>query len=76
MRAELSKQQGLKFDKCYVGDQLHEHFGLLDKAMVFRRHATPELVPVLEEARPIIERHIATLKGLMEKLDSMKTGDA
>ena len=76
MRAELSKHQGLKFDKCYVGDQLHEHFGLLDKAQVFRRHASAELAPVLDEARPIIERHIATLRGLMEKLDAMKTGDA
>ena len=76
MRAELARQQGLKFDKCYVGDQLHEHFGLLDKAQVFRRHASAELAPVLDEARPIIERHIATLRGLMEALDAMKTGNA
>ena len=51
---------------------LHEHMGLLDRAMVFQRHASPAMKPVLAEGQKIIEAHIATLEGLMAKLDAMK----
>lgn len=70
--AEQSKLKGLDFDKRFVGSQLDAHYGLFDHGVVFRKHATREMAPVLDEARPIIERHIATCKELMEKLDKMK----
>jgi predicted outer membrane protein len=72
----MSKKQGLKFDKAFVGDQLHEHQGLLDKVQVFRQHASPEMQQVLAQGQQIIEQHIATCEQLMNKLDQATGGGA
>jgi predicted outer membrane protein len=71
-KTEQGKLQGLKFDERFVGSQLDAHYALFDRGVVFRKHASPEMAPVLDEARPIIERHIATCKALMEKLEARK----
>jgi hypothetical protein len=71
-KAEMGKLQGPKFDMAFIGDQLHEHYGLFDHAVVFRNHAA-RIVPVLNEGRPIIERHIATCKELKERLANMRS---
>jgi predicted outer membrane protein len=69
---EVAALTGLAFDKAYIGNQLFEHFALQDKVTVFRRHASPVMLPVLDEARPVIERHIATLKAIMARLDATR----
>jgi uncharacterized coiled-coil protein SlyX len=69
---EKEKKGELKVEKGFVGDQLHEHFGLLDRAQVFQRHASKDMQKVLAEGQGIIEKHIATLKAIMEKLDGMQ----
>lgn len=74
-KTTMQKKHGLKFDKAFVGDQLHEHYGLLDKAEVAKRNASAEMMPVLNEGQKIIEQHIATLEQLMDRLDGMKDGD-
>jgi len=71
-KAELGKLQGLKFDERFVGSQLDAHYALFDRGVVFRKHASSEMAPVLDEARPIIERHIATCKKLMETIEAQK----
>jgi len=74
-RTVLERKAGEgKFDKAFVGMQLHEHYGLLDKAQVFEKHSTDRLREVLAQGRPIIERHIATLEGLMQKLEQGGAG--
>jgi len=71
----LEKKAGEgKFDKAFVGMQLHEHYGLLDKAQVFEKHSTDRMREVLQQGRPIIERHIATLESLCQKLEHDGTG--
>ena len=69
---EVGSLTGLAFDKAYVSCQLFEHYGLLDRATVFRRHASPTLLPVLDEALPVIQRHIGTLKALIGKLEATR----
>jgi predicted outer membrane protein len=69
---ELGHRQGARFDKAFVGDQLFAHYGLLDRATVAKKHATARMQPVLTEAMPIIEKHIATLKQLMDRLDGAR----
>lgn len=71
-RAELSKLEGAKFDKRFIGCQLDAHYDLFDHGVVFRKHASAQLAPALDEARKVIEAHIATCKQIMEKLDAMK----
>ncbi len=69
---DVGSLTGLAFDRAYIGNQLFEHYGLLDRVTVFRRHASPVLLSVLVEALPIIERHIATLKGIMARLETTR----
>ncbi len=68
-KTNMGKKEGAKLDKAFVGDQLHEHYGLKDKATVFTRHATQQMQTALKEAMTVIDRHIATLEDLMVKVD-------
>jgi len=69
-KAGLEKKAGEgKFDKAFVGMQLHEHYALLDKCQVFEKHSTDRMREVLQQGRPVIERHIATLESLCQKLE-------
>src|SRR5262249_41086812 len=72
LQREMGALPGLRFDKAFVGNQLYEHYNLFDRAVVFRRHASPAVAAVLDEARPVIERHIATLKQLIHRLDATR----
>jgi hypothetical protein len=67
---KLQQKIGAKADKCIVGDQLHEHYALLDSVTVFSKHASEKMQPQLKEALGIIQKHIATLEQTMDKLDS------
>jgi hypothetical protein len=71
-RKEMDKLTGLKLDKRFVGHQLDEHIALKDKVETFRRHASGDMKPVLDDGLKVIERHIATCKDLMERLDATK----
>jgi hypothetical protein len=71
-RKEMDKLSGLKLDKRFVGHQLDEHMALKDKVETFRRHASRDMKPVLDEGLKVIDTHIATLKALMEKLDGAR----
>lgn len=68
----LGKKSGVKFDKAFVGAQLFCHHGELDKLQVFEKHATERMREVLHNCRPVVERQITTLEGLMAKLDDGK----
>lgn len=74
-RKEMGQLSGLKLDKRFVGHQLDEHMALKDKVQTYRRHASKEMQPVLDDGLKVIETHIATCKELMQKLDGMKDGD-
>ena len=69
---EVAALTGVAFDRAYLGSQLFAHYGLFDRVTVFLKHGTPAIQPVLNEALPIIERHIATLKTLMARLDTYR----
>lgn len=58
-----------KFDQSFIGLQLCEHYSSQAKCHVFDRHATNRLQKILQQERPIIERHIKKLEELMRKLD-------
>jgi sulfur carrier protein ThiS len=71
-KTKLQQKMGVKADKCIVGDQLHEHYALLDHATVFSKHASEKMQPILKEGVEVITKHIATLEQMMEKLESAK----
>ena len=68
-RAKMGRKAGDQFDKAFVGDQLHEHYALLDKAQVFSRHASAAMKPSLNDGLAVIQRHIQTLEQLKEQMD-------
>jgi predicted outer membrane protein len=72
-KSELGQLQGIKLDKRYIGDQLSAHYGLFSKVTTFQKHASQEMQPVLAEGLKIIQTHIASLKGIMDKLDAQQT---
>lgn len=68
-RERMGQKQGDRFDKAFVGDQVHEHYALLDKAQVFGRHATPAMKPSLTKGLAVIQKHIQTLEQLKARFD-------
>ena len=75
-KKNMAKYTGVKLDKAIIGDQLHEHQGLLDDVLVFQRHSSAAMLPALKTAQGIIEQHIATCEQLMEKLDKQSMNGA
>lgn len=73
-RKELESKEGADFDKAFTGMQLAAHLQLWDTVQVFKRHASEDLRPVLDEAQPVIEKHIAQLKQIMKQLESGSKG--
>ena len=71
-KTETAPLKGLDFDKRFVGSQLDAHYDLLDHGVVFRKHCSAEMAPVLDEAKKIIDQHIAVCKQLMSKLETKK----
>jgi hypothetical protein len=67
-QAEMNPLSGPAFDRAYVGNQLQAHYGLFDQVTVFRRHASPAVLVVLDEALPVIQRHLVTLKALVGRV--------
>jgi len=67
-KAVNDRREGADLDRAFIGDQLFAHYALFDQATVFRKHASEQMQPVLEEGLPIIQRHIATLEKLMAGL--------
>ncbi len=68
-RKELEAKQGAEFDRCYVGMMLVSHKIDNDALIVFQRHATPELKPVLAEAQTKTEGHLNTAKDFAQRLE-------
>ncbi len=65
----LNKKEEAKFDKAYIGTQLTAHMELWDTVQVFKKHASPDLRRVLEEAHPVIEQHLQRLHQIMGELE-------
>ncbi|WP_254509467.1 hypothetical protein [Anatilimnocola floriformis] len=70
---KIQWKEGLQLDKRFIGDQLNTHYMLLDKAQVFKTHATSDVRPLLEAGVAITQKHIAILEDLMVKLEKTKT---
>jgi uncharacterized protein (DUF305 family) len=68
-QAELGKQQGANFDKCFVGQQLVAHLGMLAELRASQRHVSGELQPVIQEGIQMTEQHLAQARSIMEQLE-------
>ncbi len=73
-QAKLAKQDGDKFDKCYVGMQIVAHAGMKSKLTVFSRHAQGELKQLIDQGLQTTEKHLDEAESIMKDLD--KSSDA
>jgi predicted outer membrane protein len=65
----LSEKQGAEADRCYIGMQIGEHMGMVDKLEVFSRHASPELQAVLQQGLKTAQEHPDHAKQLAKQLE-------
>jgi predicted outer membrane protein len=68
---ELGRKQGADFDKCYIGQQLVAHTGMLAELKTAQRHVTNEqLRPIIQQGTQMTEHHLAQARQIMEQLDA------
>jgi predicted outer membrane protein len=70
----LAARKGFAFDMAYVGQQIDQHLGFQARILVAKRHASDNLRPLLNEAQPVVERHLRTLDDLLARLNKVRTG--
>lgn len=68
-RSELESKQGADFDRCYVTMVVGSHLMHNDMAVVFQRHASPELNTVLTEAHTVTKQHLGVAREFAQRLE-------
>jgi predicted outer membrane protein len=74
-QTELGKKQGAEFDKCYIGQQIVAHTGMLAELRATQRHASSQLQPVLKEGAQMAEHHLTQAKTILQQLESAGGSD-
>ncbi len=73
-QAKLMKQDGEKFDKCYIGMQIVAHAAMKSKLTVFARHAQGELKQLIDQGLQTTEKHLDEAESIMKDLDGKSSG--
>lgn len=65
---ELAKQEGVEFDKAYIGQQVGAHIGMLAELRGSKNFATGQLQQVISEGEQMTQKHLAEAKQIMSQL--------
>jgi predicted outer membrane protein len=76
LREELQQKTGAEFDACFLGAQIGGHMHMLAALEVIPQETQGPLKQVAEEARPIVQKHLAHAKQLMAQLKAGEHGPA
>jgi putative membrane protein len=68
----LQQKQGAKFDKAYVGSQIHGHMQMLSTLEVLQQQGPEQIQQIAQQAHPKVKQHLDHAKQLMKQLE----GDA
>lgn len=71
----LSGKSGADFDRCYMGMQVASHVRCNDMIEVFKGHASPNLLPILEAGQKTVAAHLEHAKSLCDKVCEVAAGD-
>ena len=64
---ELSKSDD--FDRCYIGQQVGAHIGMLAKLKGSEQFASPQLKSFIDEATKSVEKHLDKAKQIAKSLE-------
>lgn len=67
---ELGEHNGAEFDRCYIGQQIGGHIGMLAKLQGSEQFATGELRTFIQQAKQTVEKHLQEAKQIAETLQS------
>jgi predicted outer membrane protein len=70
VREELQAKRGPEFDQCFVGAQIGSLMQMVAALEVIGQRAQGELKQVVEEAQPVVQRHLDHAKQLAKQLQS------
>lgn len=70
---ELSRHQGAEFDKCYIGQQIGAHIGMLAKLQAYERHCQGDLQKVFHDGAAKTQEHLDQARAIMKELDSNRS---
>jgi predicted outer membrane protein len=70
IREELQAKRGPEFDHCFVSAQIGSHTHMLAALEVIGQRAQGDLKQVVDEARPVVQRHLDHAKQLAKQLHS------
>ena len=65
---ELAQQQGVEFDKAYIGQQVGAHIGMLAELRGSKNFATGQLQQVIGEGEQMTQKHLDEAKQIMSQL--------
>jgi predicted outer membrane protein len=65
LREELQQKSGAEFDECYLGAQIAGHMHMLAALEVISQETQGPLKLAVDEARPMVQKHLDEAKQLM-----------
>ncbi|WP_428304351.1 DUF4142 domain-containing protein [Lacipirellula sp.] len=69
---EMEGKQGAEFDKCYIGQQIGAHVGMLAQLQGSKSFANPQLQAVIVEGEQMATKHLEEAKKIMAELEGAK----
>jgi predicted outer membrane protein len=67
---ELANKEGAEFDRCYIGQQIGAHLGMLAKLKGSEQFASPQLQAFIQEATKTVQKHFDHAKEIAKTLES------
>lgn len=74
-KEELSRYEGIEFDKAFLGHQLAAHLKAATELKVLKRHASSQLGSEIDNAIATTEEHIKHLRTAMEDKKDEKSNN-
>jgi len=68
LKKELGEKSGKEFDACYIGSQISGHMQMAATLKVLSNHTSGELLNIVKDARPTVDKHLDRAKELMREL--------
>jgi len=68
-KAKMTKEDGEKFDRCFIGHQIVMHEVMKAKLTVFQRHTSGELNQLISKGLETTESHLKKAEDIMKDLE-------